>query len=518
MNQLDASALLDRYLRSRQPLVAIVSYEEARVMRAIREVAANRAMSVVTWSFTSGIEGASGVASPATTDPAAAFREILKFAGSHPKTLFVMRDLHGFLGNASKGHSPVLVRFLRDVTSAFESAVCSMILLSPTLDIPDDLKKGLASIDWPLPDSTELAAVLATAEAEVKLPVKLNGDRGLVIEAMKGLTEFEARSVLASAMVACRELSAAVIPLIVREKAQIIKRGGLLEFYDRTVTMADIGGLEGLKKYAARKRAAMTLKAREAGVDAPKGCVLVGPPGTGKSKAAKAIAGGTMPLVRMDVGALMGGLVGQSESNTRRALAQVEAVAPCVCWLDEIEKGLGGMRGGENDGGTRMRVFGTILTWMQERQAEVYVVATANDIQALDAALIRRFDDVLFVDLPSKAERVEIASIHLAQRHQDPAAFDLVAIADATWSFSGAEIEKTIAAALEDAFVSGQALTTASLLEAAGQMKPVSSTMPEQVDAIRAWVNASGCLRANAGLEPAPVHDGSDAGRSIDLQ
>ena len=515
MNQSDAQSLFDRYMRSRQPLVAVISHEEARVMRAIRQTAASRSLKVVTWSFTAGLEGADGVDSAATKDPGAAFAAILKYSAGHQKTLFVMRDLHGFLGNAMKGFSPILVRYLRDVSALFETVVCSMVLLSPALEIPEDLKKGLSTIDWPLPDAGELGAVLQTAETEGALPVHLNGDRQLVIDAMRGLTEFEARSALASAMVAVRELSAKVIPLVVKEKAQIIRRGGLLEYYDRTVTMAEVGGLQQLKRYAARKRAAMTAKARSAGVDAPKGCILVGVPGTGKSLAAKAIAGGTMPLIRMDVGALMGSHVGQSEGNTRRALAQVEAVAPCVLWLDEIEKGLG-MGGSENDGGTRMRVFGTILTWMQERQSEVYVVATANDVSSLAPELIRRFDDVLFVDLPSQAERLEILRVHLEKRGVIVAGLELDAVAAACWGFSGAEIERVVSSALEEAFVQDRSVSSELLLQAAQGTRPVSVTMGTKIAAIRAWAQESSALRANEGLEAQAAVDGS-AGRSIDV-
>lgn len=516
MNQVDAQSLFDRYMRSRQPLVAIVSHEEARVLRAIRATAASRQLKVVTWSFTAGLEGADGIEPAATKDPAAAFAAILKYSDGHKKTLFVMRDLHGFLGNSTKGHSPVLVRYLRDVSAAFETAVCSMVLLSPALDIPEDLRKGLSVIDWPLPDAGELGAVLQTAENEAQLPVHLNGDRQLVVDAMRGLTEFEARSALASAMVACRELSSKVIPLVVREKSQIIKRGGLLEYYDRNVSMAEVGGLGNLKRYAARKRAAMTAKARAAGVDAPKGCILVGVPGTGKSLAAKAIAGGTMPLIRMDVGALMGSHVGQSEGNTRRALAQVEAVSPCVLWLDEIEKALG-MGGGENDGGTRMRVFGTILTWMQERTAEVYVIATANDVSALAPELIRRFDDVLFVDLPSLAERSEILRVHLAKRGVDSSGFDLSGVAQATWGFSGAEIERVVSSALEEAFVLDQPVSVALLLQSARGTRPISVTMAPKIQACRAWAQESSALMANEGLEPQPAAVEDAAARSIDV-
>lgn len=514
MNQSDALALLARQIRSRQPLLAIVSYEEDRVMRSIASVAASISargsgtpMTVVTWSFTQGLVGATGVDPKSTKEPGSAFEAVLKYSAQNPRTLFVFRDLHGFLGTSARGFSPILVRYLRDLSAAFETAKCTAILLDPVLDLPDDLKKGLPVLDWPLPTTEDLEAILLSAESSVDpalVPLKLNGDRGLVVDALRGFTEFEARSALAAAMVQCRELSSAVIPILVREKAQAIRRGGLLEYYDRTVTMTDVGGLAGLKAYARNKRAAMSPQARADGLDSPRGVILVGVPGTGKSLAAKAFAGGTLPLIRMDVGALMGGLVGQSEGNTRRALAQVDAVSPCILWLDEIEKALGGMGGGENDGGTRMRVFGTILTWMQERDSEVFVVATANDISSLAPELVRRFNDVIFVDLPGLAERIEIAQVHLLKRKRNPADFDLQAFAAATWSFSGAEIEKVISSALEEAFVSGVKLSTAGLVEAAAGMRPIASIMPDRIAAVRTWALNAQAKRANEGLEPEP--------------
>ena len=368
----------------------------------------------------------------------------------------------------------------------------------------------------------ELSAVLTRCEMDLPredpergikgFPVTLNGNRESVIQAMRGLTIFEAESVLMSGIVATRKLGDDIIPFIVKEKAQIIKKAGVLEYFATDVTMSQVGGLPYLKEYAQVKRRAFSRDAAAFGVDAPKGVLLVGIPGTGKSLAAKAIAGGQMPLLRMDIGALMGGLVGQSESNMRAALKVSEAVAPCVLWVDEIEKALGGTGGGEMDGGTSARVFGTLLTWMQETPAPVYVVATANDIRSLRPELIRRFDDMFFVDLPNYADRLEILRVHLAKRRQDSARVDQEAVSRACWGFSGAEIEKTVKSALEAAFFASVPLTTDHLLRAASRITPIAETMKGKIDELRSQSRTA--RPAGEPLEVRPVETGT---RNADL-
>ncbi len=303
-----------------------------------------------------------------------------------------------------------------------------------------------------------------------------------------------------------RELGECVIPVIVKEKAQIIRKSGVLEFYDTSVTMAQVGGLHHLKQYAAIKRNAFSAAARAAHVDAPKGVLLVGVPGTGKSLAAKAIAGGQMPLLRMDVGKLLGGgHVGEGEGNTRAALKVAEAVAPCVLWLDEIEKGMAD-NGGASDGGVMMRVFGTLLTWMQETTAPVYVVATANDVRSLRPELLRRFDDVMWVGLPNAAGRREIIDVHLDKRGYHTS-FDVEQyepVVSATWGFSGAEIEKVVKAAVETAFFESAPLTIGHLLDAAANIVPISVTMKDQIDELVRWSNERSVRPADEPLEPKP--------------
>lgn len=492
---------LDRLIRARYPIIAIVSHEESRVIAEIEKLSNGnkRRARLVVWTYTKGMvehttEGDKIIQN--TEDPMDALNAVVTGKDTNP-TLYVFCDLHPMLNDAK------IVRQLRDIASTFETTKDNLILLSPSLQIPADLEKTIAVIDWPLPDMGELSAILQACETNLpdKVKVTLNGKRENVIQSLQGLSAFEASSVLLSAVVATKELGDSAIPFIVKEKAQIIRKSGVLEFFDTSVTMSQVGGLEYLKRYAAIKRNAFSENARAAGVDSPKGVLLLGPAGTGKSLSAKAIAGGQMPLLRMDIGALMGGLVGQSEANMRAALKVAEATAPCVLWVDEIEKGLA--QGGDQDGGTSSRVFGTLLTWMQECTKPVYVVATANNVSQLRPELLRRFDDIFFVDFPNWTSRASIFEIHLSKRNHS---VSLVTdeLISATWGFSGAEIEKVVKASIESAFFDGVELTADMLIEQAKAIVPISRTTAEQIKRLRDWAKDN-TRAAGEPLETEPI-------------
>ena len=506
------SILLDRFIRARYPIIVILSHEESRVLAEIKSLASNksRRARLVQWTYTNGLveftpEGEKPIEN--TEDPAAALEYVIKAKPETTPTLYVFFDLHPMLNDAK------VIRQLRDVAAAFETTKDNLVLISPAMQIPSDLEKTVALIDWPLPDMDELSGILGSCETNLpeKVKVTLNGSREKVVQSLQGLSAFEASSVLLSAVVATKELGESAIPHIIKEKAQIIRKSGVLEFFDTQITMSNVGGLQHLKQYANIKRTAFSERAKAAGVDTPKGVLLVGVPGTGKSLSAKAIAGGQMPLLRMDIGALMGGLVGQSEANMRAALKVAEAVAPCVLWVDEIEKGLA--QGGDLDGGTSSRVFGTLLTWMQETAAPVYVIATANNAASLKPELLRRFDDIFWVDLPDAKSRREIFEIHLTKRNHPVSLVtnDLVA---ATWGFSGAEIEKVVKASIETCFFGGDKLTSSHLLSHAQEIVPVSRTMKEQINTLRTWANER-ARKAGVLLEPEPVVRGR--ARTADL-
>jgi SpoVK/Ycf46/Vps4 family AAA+-type ATPase len=499
-----STKILDQYIRARYPVIVLLSHEESRVMSAISDVAGSgkNKRTVVEWAYTTGMNGMPGISADEFADPSTALEWIAKYDedGDATPTLFVMKDLHDIIKLDIK-----VKRFIRDIAVRFETRRHNLILLSPSMDIPADLEKNAVVIDWALPEVDELGEILRTAEKDIPagIPITIgeNGKREAIVQAMRGLTQMEATNALKGGIVSTRELSESIIPYLVKEKAQIIRKSGVLEYYDQTVTMQEVGGLEGLKEYAAIKRAAFSKKAREAGVDSPKGLLMVGTPGTGKSLSAKAIAGGKMPLLRMDIGALMGGLVGQSEGNMRQALKVAEAVAPCVLWIDEIEKALGGI-GGESDGGTTTRVFGTLLTWMQETKAPVYVVATANDVRSLRPELLRRFDDVMFVDLPNADSRAEILNVHLSTRNKKLSG-KLDSVVSATWGYSGAEIEKVVKSAIEKAFFEDRELTADDLLNSAKRIVPISTTMKTQIDELRNWANGR-AIPAGEPLESQP--------------
>jgi SpoVK/Ycf46/Vps4 family AAA+-type ATPase len=270
-----------------------------------------------------------------------------------------------------------------------------------------------------------------------------------------------------------------------------VRKSGVLEYYDASETMQDVGGLDLLKDWLRKRRAAFSQEARAFGLPAPKGVLLLGVQGTGKSLSAKAIANlWNLPMLRLDVGRVFGSLVGASEANMRAAIRTAEAVAPCILWIDELEKGFAGVQGsGVSDSGTTARVFATFLTWMQDKRAPVFVVATANDVSQLPPELLRkgRFDEIFFIDLPTAAEREQIFAIHLRKRGRDPQHYDLKRLAAATEGFSGAEIEQVVVAGLFTAFDAGRELTTDDMLEEVRHTVPLAVMMREEIEELRTW-------------------------------
>jgi ATP-dependent 26S proteasome regulatory subunit len=455
-------------------------------------------MALHVWTCSEGLRRVDGeqtdgaiAADPATADPLAALQAVIADgaptdeAPNGPPALYLFKDLHPFVAGERADH--VVIRALRDIAGTLIKRHQSVLLLSPHLDVPADLEKDVVTVDFPLPSAEELAEQMAAFIDNLTVPCELNGSRRDVIRALQGLTAVEADAVLAQAVIALGHLDTDAIPFILEAKAEIIRNSGALEYYPEQASYTDIGGLDLLKAWCRESEIAFSDEARAFGVKPDKGVVIVGVPGCGKSLTAKAVAGGARPLLRLDVGALFGSLVGQSEAQTRNALKVAEAVAPCVLWIDEIEKALGG-GGGELDGGTSVRVLGTILTWMEETTAPVFIVATANDIGTLRPELIRRFSEVFFVDLPQEAERREILAIHLGKRGRDPAGFDLARLADATEHFTGSELEKVVLAALRRAFAAEKDdIDTADLLAAADEMIPLASTMRDGIEAMRSW-------------------------------
>jgi hypothetical protein len=507
----EATQTIARLIKASCPIIGVQSHEEGRVLDHFEAIAKAQGKVLKVWSVSQGMQQAF----PPITDPqlakqahetgleftdsvdalqqiVTAAEEARRQEGDHGEpTIFVFKDLHPQITDKP---DPVVIRSLRDVaaTVPYSPRRMTVILLSPTLNIPPDLEKDITVVDFPLPSADELKRSLERFVASLPEGVEcnLNGGRQDVIRALQGLTTVEADAVLGHATIAKGHLGTDAIPFILNAKRAIIGQSGALEFYANEASFADIGGLNNLVGWCLASAQSFSPDAQEYGLEPDKGVLIVGVPGCGKSLTAKAIAGETRPLLRLDVGALFGSLVGQSEAQTRQALKVAEAVAPCVLWIDEIEKALGGS-GSEMDGGTSLRVLGTILTWMQETAAPVFVVATANDVGSLRPELIRRFSEMFFVDVPQTAgECAEILAIHLRKRKRDGADFDLQAVGTACASkeLTGAEIEKVVQNALRQAFMdSHRPITTEDLLTAVAQMVPMVTSMREQVQAMRAW-------------------------------
>lgn len=488
-------------IRARYPIIYIVSWEEQRVMDALKVIADERGKRIYNWSITQGM-GVNGGVDDTTRDPISALDYVLK---SRDQAIFALKDFHPFINDNS------IIRKLRDLTNALKTSYKTLIIISPMLKLPAELEKEVTVIDYPLPGTDDLNTLLEGIRQSVKGNAQINtnltpDDREHLLNAAQGLTANEAENVFAKSLVEKRGFD---ISIIVSEKEQIIRKTGMLEYYRASEEFGDVGGMELLKQWLTTRSMAFTEKAREFGLPQPKGIMLLGVQGCGKSLCCKAIASQwKLPLLRLDVGKIFSGIVGSSEENVRRAISIAESVAPAVLWIDELEKGFAGTQSSPfSDGGTTSRVFGSFITWLQEKTAPVFVVATANDITQLPPELMRkgRFDEIFFVDLPSDKDRQEIFKIHLKKRKRDPAKFDLSQLSANTPGFSGAEIEQVVIDGLYTAFDAGRDVQTIDLITGAEMSVPLSMTMKEKIDELRSWA-AQRCRPASAILpEDKPI-------------
>jgi ATP-dependent 26S proteasome regulatory subunit len=482
---------VDLLIRARYPLLYLVSWEEQRVEELLGRLAKNRGKELLTWSVTRGLRRVVGGRAPVLLDktgsPRSAIGAIASLTGP---AIVVLEDLHPFLDD------PEVVRALRELAHSLKRTQTTAVLLSPVLKIPPELEKEITVVDVPLPTYEDLRQLLGEIVTLVhesgRATVHLEKDRTAeLLRAAQGLTLAEAENVFARAIADDGRLDASDIAMVLEEKQQIVRKSGLLEYFPASSGLEQIGGLELLKEWLVRRRAAFGDAARAFGLPEPKGILLLGVQGCGKSLTAKCVAAEwRLPLLRLDVGRIFSSFVGSSEQNLRRAIGVAESVAPVVLWLDEVEKGLSGMASpGAGDGGVTTRVFGNLLTWLQEKTAPVFVVATANRIELLPPELVRkgRFDEIFFVDLPSEPERGEIFRIHLRAKRRDPAAFDVDGLAALAAGFSGAEIEQAIVAALYDAFNDGGDLLQEHVEQALRATVPLSRTMADEIDRLRSW-------------------------------
>ncbi len=486
---------LDLLIRAKYPLLYVIAWEERRIEQLLRQVAAQRRKALYGWTITDGLHPLDGSLRPEsddlTRDPLQALEEV---AASREAAIFVLKDFHPYL-DAYHPHPQraVIVRKLRDILNRLKESRKTLVMLSPLLHAPPELEKDITVLDYALPTGGELAASL---ERVVRSAQELGGirlrlspeEREKILNAARGLTCTEAENAFAKSLVLRRALDAEVI---IAEKKQIIRRSQVLEYFDAQEDLSLVGGMALLKEWLAKRALAFSERARQFGLPEPKGLLLLGVQGAGKSLVAKAIARQwQLPLLRLDLGRVFSQMVGSSEQNMRNALRLAESVAPCILWLDELDKGLSGLASSHlSDAGTSARVFGSFLTWMQEKTAPVFVVATANDIATLPPEALRkgRFDEIFFLDLPNRAEREEIFGIHLAKRGRAPRRFDVETLARRSEGYSGAEIEQAVISGLYDAFEAGRDLSTEDILRALEETVPLSRTMEARITALRRW-------------------------------
>jgi SpoVK/Ycf46/Vps4 family AAA+-type ATPase len=505
----DVDREIDVLIRARYPLLYVVSSEEERVEKTVRDLAGDRKQ-VLTWTVTRPFGAAQGAGSHLPIEQALqALDCVLQGARSSTPTLVILKDFDPYLDD------PVVVRKLRDVATALKRSYNTLIIVSPVLKVPPHLEKDITVVDYNLPDLEELSAILNELVQRVQnapnVSVAIDDQqREALLKAALGLTADEAQNVFAKALVRDGRLDAMDVQVVLSEKKQIIRKTGILEYYEPEEGVADVGGLENLKNWLRKRTSAFTERARKFGLPEPKGVLLLGVQGCGKSLVAKAVASlWNLPLLRFDVGAVFGKYIGESENNIRRVIKTAESLAPCLIWVDELEKAFAGTQGGGDDTGTTQRVLGTFLTWLQEKKSPVFVIASSNDISQLPPELLRkgRFDEIFFVDLPTFNERCEIFRIHLQKRGRHVESFDLDLLSRESIGFSGAEIEQAIIAGLYDAFDAGHDLTTDDILNNIHLTVPLSQTMREDIESLRLWART----RARAASAEVGEEEAADA-------
>ena len=492
-------------IRARYPLIYIVSWEEERVTLMLNNISSEMEKRLFVWSTTEGFTDYAGnIVDGEAVDPFAALNYIIEF--SRP-AIFLLKDFHPFMKD------PVIVRRLRDLKTHLNKLKKTCFIVSPVLEIPTELEKLITVIDFDLPGVELLEIILESIIEPLKDNPKVNialspEEKELVLKSALGLTLDEAENVFAKSLVKAKCFDPGII---IQEKEQIIKKSEILEYYHTVDKLESIGGLDNLKKWISKRNKGFTEKAKDYGLPFPKGLMLIGIAGCGKSLTAKVIASlWNLPLLRLDVGKLFGGIVGESEKNVRRAIKIAESVSPSILWIDEIEKGFAGIQSsGQTDAGTTARVFATFITWLQEKEEPVFVISTANNVSQLPPELLRkgRFDEIFFVDLPSMDEREEIFKIHFKKRNRDFTKFDMKTLTSLTKGFSGAEIEQSIVEAMFEAFSEDREFETTDILNSIEETVPLSRLMKDEIANLRTWSKSRARLASTVELEEKALID-----------
>jgi|GEM_PF-181497 len=481
----------------RFPILFLSTWEEERWESELASLALDIDRGLVTWTATGGamppleelVTEGGRVASSANGKAASQAEAFLAQIRDYPRDhVFLLKDFHPWLTD------PLVVRRLRDLVPNLIAQNKTVLIMGPTGNVPIELVRDAISIELPLPGlpelHDELQDLMIQRQHQGESPITLNQKQEeRLLKTLLGLTTKQARLALSRGLLGRREVDDAVFDLLISEKKYMVQGSELLEFQGLAEGAADIGGLDALKDWVRKRAEAFSERAREQGIPSPKGVLLLGVQGCGKSLTSRAIARMmSFPLVRLDVAMLLSGETGKSEKNLRDVLSLMEMIAPAVLWLDEVEKGFAGV--GEDGGDTTMmRLLGRFLTWMQEKPAPVFVVATANSVTGLPPEMLRRgrFDELFFVDLPNFHERKQILEIHLRKRDLDPAKFDIGELAENCEGYSGAEIEQAVLTAVVEAFNSGSEVTQKQLLESLEDTVPLSVTMEERIFELREW-------------------------------
>ena len=486
---MDDSERFEQLVNGGYCCISIVTHEERYALEIISQAALGLKRSMWIWSVAGGVREGLLSDSPFIADtetPTAALCHLADVKeGSICVTLDLVEHLKGGL----------TLRALRDLIEHFEKNGSMLVMIDSDDKLPQVIKSHARPFEISFPAQQELKDIVRKTLRRFhrKKPIEVGiTQKGLdtIVRNLRGLTRRQAKRIIIDTVADDRRFDDNDINLVIASKRRMIQRGALLEYIQIPLDLSEIGGMRRLKKWLSQRKDAFSSKATEFGLEAPRGVLMLGVQGAGKSLCAKAIATAWhQPLLRMDPGTLFNSYIGESERNLREALRQTEMMSPVVLWIDEIEKGFASAASQSTDGGLSKRMFGTLLTWLQEREAPVFVVATANDIEALPPELLRkgRFDEIFFVDLPSPDVRREIFTIHLKKRKRDPKKFDLGALAEASEGYSGSEIEQAVVSALHGAYADKTGLNTERILSALRASPPLSVTLAEKVQCLRAW-------------------------------
>ena len=495
INQLNELKIL---IESRVPLLQIETTEEVRLLKFLEETATEKKWDLYAWTVTFGLKKLPEMTVLAKTEK---LKDALQYIKDTPKSgIFVMLDYQPHLSDL------ISQRLIKEIAQTYTQKPLTLLFIGSSFDLPDDLSRLFVKFTPTLPDLAQIRDIFS--EESHRWVNEIPGRRlvgkldamELLFQQLKGISEEDVRKLTLHSISDDGKINLEDVRHILDFKRQSFGKNGLLEFYTEAVNFSDLGGLDALKAWLDLRKSAFSGDDKAIGIDPPKGILLLGVQGSGKSLAAKCVAGSwNVPLLRLDFGSLYSKYLGDSEHNVRDALKQAEAMAPCVLWIDEIEKGIASDGSGTTDGGVSRRLLATILTWMAERKSKVFLVATANDISQLPPELLRkgRMDEIFFVDLPEQNVRETILRIHLTKRKLDPAQFSIAKIAVASDGFSGAEIEQALVAAIYVALSEDVPVTTEHVLKEIKLTTPLSVLMGEKIAGLRKWalgrtVSASG--------------------------